>query len=211
MYGIHICMCIHGHALRGPPPPATKWSGKPPPSPPPMVWALVGLIGNPPPSFPRCGVGSGGWESSFLPFLWCGVWWGRLRAGKTWGRIRGPDGRAASLMRQTILCGRRFCSETLGWPFRRFGRPWRFLLGTIQHRVIKSVLMTSRPPIIYYTLCYILYTTYSRAYTIHYRLCSVYMVYLYTIARPLKGGEIKFFTHRFGPCGSPTIAYYSIL
>ena len=54
---------------------------------------------------------------------------------------------------------------------------------------MESVLMTSRPPIIYYTLCYILYTIYSRVYTIYYRLYSVYMVFLDTIARPLKGGN----------------------
>ena len=171
---------MYGHALRAPPPPTPDglgsrpplcgvglippsllwcgvwWVGIPlPPSPPvvlppspPVVWGLVG--GNPPPS----------------P-LWCGVWWGRVRAGKSWwGRIRGPSkvgshgGREASLVRQTILCGRRFCSETLGCAFKCFGRPWRFLLGTIQYRAIKSVLMTSRPPITDYTPCHILYAIY---------------------------------------------------
>ena len=55
-----------------------KWFGKPPPFPPPVMWALAGLIenlpplfssvvwglvgGNPPPSFPP-GVGSGGVDS----------------------------------------------------------------------------------------------------------------------------------------------------
>ena len=38
------------------------------------------------------------------------------------------------------------------------------LFGTIQYRVIKSVLMTSRPPIIDDTLCQILHMTYSRVY-----------------------------------------------
>ena len=111
-----------------------------------------------PPSFFFCG-GVLWWESPFLlppssfsrlvggnpppSSLWCGVWGGRVRAGKSWW-ARG--GREASLVRQTIFCGRRFCSETLGCPFKCFGRPWRFLLGTIQHRAKKSVLMTSRPP-----------------------------------------------------------------
>ena len=159
---------------------------------PPMVWEAAppsvvwGLIGNPPPSSV---LGCGGWES-LPPFsrvvrglvgavggnsppssLWCGVWWGRDRAGK--GRIRGPSrvgfsgGREASLVHQTTFCGRRRCSENLGCPFRCFGRPWRFLLGTIQYRAIKSVLMTSRPQkltihcAIYYTrytLEFVLYT-----------------------------------------------------
>ena len=128
--------------------------------------------------------------------LYCGVWWGRARAGKFWwGRIHGtsrvgcPGGREASLVRQTMFYGRRFCSETLARPFRCFGRPWRFLLGTIQYKATKSLLMTSKPPIIDYTPCHILYTIYSRVYTIYYRLYSVYMVYLYTITRPLKGGN----------------------
>ena len=137
---------IYGRALRGPAPtPPPNGLGSPPPSglgipSPPLVWGLVG--GNPPPSS-----------------LWCGVWWGRVPAGKSWW-ARG--GREASLVRQTIIfCGRRFCSETLGCPFKCFGRPWRFLLGTIQYRAIKSVLMTSRPPILDYTLCHILYMIYS--------------------------------------------------
>ena len=122
------------------------------------------------PSFSTCGVGSGGWESPALPLF---VVWGlvgRVRAGRSWW-ARG--GREASLVRQTIFCGRRFCSETLGCPFKCFGRPWRFLLGTIQYRAIKSVLTTSRPPIIDYTLCHILYTIYSRLYIIYYKLYSV--------------------------------------
>ena len=202
----YIYICIYGHALRAP----AKWFGKPPP----LLWCgLWGLIGNPPPSFPPCGVGSGippslspcgvgscGWESPslFPPFvvwglvsgnpppfpLWCGVWWDPVRA-----RVGSPGGREASLMRQTIFCRRRFCSETLGCPFRCFGRPWRFMLGTIQFRAIKSVLMTSRPAIIHHTLCHILYTIYSRVFTIYYRLYSVYMVSLYRIARPLKRGN----------------------
>ena len=59
-----------------------------------------------------------------------------------------PDGREASLVRQTIFCGRRFCSETVGSAFRCFGRHWRFLFGTMQYKVIESVFLTSRPPII---------------------------------------------------------------
>ena len=178
-----------------PPPPPPKWSGKPPFS---VVWVVVGLIGKP---FFSCGVGSlwvgipfppsppmvwgvvGGNPPSSSPLwcgVWCGVWWvgsPSLPAvvwvgGVSWW-ARG--GREASLVRQTIFCGRRFCSETLGCPFTCFGRPWRFLLGTIQYRAIKSVLMTSRPPIIDYTLCHILYITYSRVYTIY-----IYK-YLYTI------------------------------
>ena len=207
-------LSIYGHALCGPPPNGL--------GPPPLVWVVVGLTGSPLPSFPLCGVGSGGWESpslllplwcgvlwvgipSLLPPLWCGVWWVGIPLPPLynvgfgwkswWGRIRGPSrvgspgGREASLMRQTIFCGRRFCSETLGCPFRCFGRRWRFLLGTLQCRAIKSVLMTSRPPIIDYTLCHILHAIYSRPYTTYCRLYSVYMVYVYTIARPLKGGN----------------------
>ena len=121
------------------------------------------------------------WSGKLPPLLLlCGVWWGRIRAGKSWW-ARG--GREASLE-----CGRRFV-QTLGCPFKCFGRPWRLLLGTIQYRAIKSVLMTSRPPIIDYTLCHILYTMFSRVYTMYYGLYSVYMVYLYTIARPLTGGN----------------------
>ena len=157
------------------------WVGIPLPPPPCGVVLWVGRDS----LLPPCGVGSGGWEFPSPP-LWCGVWWGRVRAGKSWW-ARG--GREASLVRQTIFCGRKFCSQTLGCPFKCFGRPWRFLLGTIQYRAIKSVLMTARPPIIDYTLCHILYTVYSGVYTIYYRLYSVYMVYLYTIARPLKGGN----------------------
>ena len=172
------------------------------------------------------GCGGVDWESpSVLPSLCCGVWWiipclvlplwCGLVGGKTplsprgvgfggveFGgpsRVGSPGGREASLVRQTIFCGRRFCSETLRCPFRCFGRPWRFLLGNIQYRAIKSVLMTSTPPIIDYTLCHILYTIYSRVYTIYYRLYSVYMVYLYTIARPLKGGNQVL--HGTGPEG----------
>ena len=136
--------------------------------PPPVVWGLVG--GNPPPSL--------GMTLPPSPLLFsCGVGFlcGGVRAGKSWwGRIRGPSrvgspgGRQASLVRQTIFCGRRFCSQTLGCPFRCFGRLWRFLLGNLQYRAIKSVLMTSRPPIIDYTLCHILYTIYSRVYTKYY-------------------------------------------
>ena len=128
----------------------------------PSLLRLVG--GNPTPS-PPCGVGSGGVDSVL----------GSL------GRIHGPSrvgssgGREA--VRQTIFCARRFCSETLGCPFGCFGRPYTFLLGSIQCKVTESILMTSRPPIIYYTLCDILYTLYSRVYIIYYRLCSVYMVY----------------------------------
>ena len=114
---IYIYRDIYGQALRPHPGPPPKWSGKPPPSPPPVAWALVGLIGNPLPSFSPCGVGCGGWESRSL-LSPCGVgsggwespslipllWWGRLRAGKSWS----PGGREASLVRQTIFCGRRF-------------------------------------------------------------------------------------------------------
>ena len=51
--------------------------------------------------------------------------------------------------------------------------------------------MTSRPPIIYYTLCYyILYTIYPRVYTRNYRPDFVYMVFRHTtVARLLKGGN----------------------
>ena len=129
------------------------------------------------PALSRC-VGSEESPSPLL-FLWCGVPLPPFlpcRVGSWWGRIRGPSkvgfcgGREASLVRQTIFCRRRFRSETLGCPFRCFGRPWRFLLGTIQDRVIESVLITSRPAIVSCTLCYVLYTIYSRVYTIYYKL-----------------------------------------
>ena len=109
--------------------------------------------------------------------------------------------------------GEKFCSETLGCRFRCFGRPWRFLLGTIRCRVIEFVLMTSRPPMICYTLCYVLCTVYSRVCTIYFRLCSAYIVsiYIYILQQDHSKEAIQFFTHRFGPCGSPTVVYYSIL
>ena len=91
------CCGIYGHALRGPHPP--KWWEAAPNS---VVWVVLGLIGNPPSLLPFCGVGSRGWESPppSLPgapsfgvglvggnpppsLLWCGVWWGRVRAGKS--------------------------------------------------------------------------------------------------------------------------------
>ena len=119
---IYVCLCgtyirIYGHALRGPPP-----------TPPQMVWEAAPLP-------PSCGVGSGGvdWEFPSLLLLP-----GRLRAGKSWF----PGGREASLLRQTIFCGRRFCSDTLGCLFKCFGRPWRFLSGIIQYRAIQSVHYT---------------------------------------------------------------------
>ena len=107
------------------------------------------------PSFPSCGVGSGGWESP--PVVWGLLGWTQALVGSN----------EASLMRQTIFCGRRFCVENLGCRFKWFGRPWRFVLGTIRCRVIKSVLMTSTPQefaircAIYctlYTLEFVLYT-----------------------------------------------------
>ena len=128
----------------------------------------------------------------------------RLSVGVCVGARRSLCRGPAFSVRQTKFCERRLCSETLGCPFRCFGRPWNFLLRTIQWRVIESVLMTSRPPIIYYTLCYILYTIYFRVFTAYYRLYSVYMVYLYVIARPLKGGNQVLHTS-LPPCGSPTI------
>ena len=181
---IHVC-CIYiwSRAPRPPPtppnglgspPPSVVWGvvgGNPPSSFPPVVWGFVG--GNPPPSFPPVVWGLVGGNPPPSP-LWCGVWWGRVRAGKSW-LARG--GREASLVRQTIFCGRRFCSETLGCPFKCGGRPWRFLLGTIQYRAIKSVLMTSRPPIIDYTLCHILY-----GYTLEFILCTLdYILYTCSI------------------------------
>ena len=182
-----ICIYIYDDALRGPPHPPPNGLGSRPPfcgvgcsgvdwesSFPPcrvgsggwespslllLLWCGVLSVGIPLPPSQSCGVGSGGWESPSLPFV--------VRAGKSWWcRIRGPSrvgspgGREAPLVRQTTFCGRRFCSETLGCPFRCFGRPWRLLLGTIQYRAIKSVLMTSRPAILDYTLCQVLYTIY---------------------------------------------------
>ena len=155
---IYIHIYIYGHALRGPPP-RMVWEAAP--LPPPVVWALVGLISNPPPSPLWCGV----WWVG-IPSLLPPLWWGRLRVGKSWwGRIRGPSrvgsagGREASLVRQTIFCGRRFCSEV-----------FRQTLGTIQCRVIESVPMISRPAIVYCTLCYILYNT---LYTLEFILCTI--------------------------------------
>ena len=90
----------------------------------------VGCCGNPPSSSPREGFPPPLWCGVGIPLpppLWCGAWWGRVRAGKSWW-ARG--GREASLVRQTIFCGRRVCSETLGCPFKCFGRPWGFLSRT---------------------------------------------------------------------------------
>ena len=175
--------------------------------------------GNPLPSFSPCGVGCCGWESPILlpPVpLWCGVCWvGSPLCGVRFGGVSwwARGGREASLVRQTIFRGRRFCSESLGRPFKCFGRPWRFLLGTIQYRAIKSVLMTSRPPIIDYTLCHILYIMYFRVYTLYIYTIDYILCTWSTYIRQQDHSKeaIKFFTHRFGPCGSPTIAYYNIL
>ena len=55
-------------------------------------------------------------------------------------------------------------------------------------------------------------TLHARVYTVYYRLYSVYMVYLYTIARPLKGGNQVLHTSlraMWGPDYS--ILYYSIV
>ena len=80
---IHTCMVTRSAA---------------PPDLPQMVWEAAPLLrcglwgvvgGNPPPSFP---------------------WWGRIRGPS---RVGSPGGREASLVRQTIFCGRRFCSETV--------------------------------------------------------------------------------------------------
>ena len=66
--------------------------------------------------------------------------------------------------------------------------------------------MTSRPPIIYYTLCYTLYTLEFILYTIDYIL---YTWSIDILEQDHSKEAIKLFTHHFGPCGSPTIAYYS--
>ena len=66
---IHIYM--YGHALRRPPPrPLPQWSGKPPPF-FLVLWVLVGLIGNPPPSFPPVvwGLVGGNPPPSFPPCI----------------------------------------------------------------------------------------------------------------------------------------------
>ena len=137
---IYIYMVTPSAAAPSPP----KWSGKPPPS---VVWVVVRLIGNPfspvvwglvgglllllwcgvlwvgiplpPPPVVWGLVGGKGFPSSPPAPPWCGVWWGRVRAGKCWW-ARG--GREASLVRQTIFFGRRFCSETLGCPFKCFSQ-----------------------------------------------------------------------------------------
>ena len=204
--------------MGGTPPPSFSLGvvGRNPPSSfPPVVWGLVGGKGFPPSPPLVWGLVSGNPPPSPL---WCRVWWSRGGLVEVVKLL---------YMRQTIFCGRRFCSETSECPFKCFGRPWRFLLGTIQYRAIKSVLTTSRPPIIDYTLCHILYTIFSRVYTIYYRLYSVYMVYLHTIARPLKGGnqvlhtslramrepDYSILQHTIVKCIilQCTIVYYSIL
>ena len=71
-----------------------------------------------------------------------------------------------------------------------FGQTLEIPVRDYTIKVIEAVRMTSRPLIIiYYALCYILYTIYSKMFTIYYRLYSLYMVYLYTIAGPLKLGD----------------------
>ena len=97
--------------------------GNPPPSFPPVVWGLVGIPL--PSSLQWCGMW---WESPSL--LWCGVLWvgiplppfsmwcGVPPSPVVWGlvgsssccgpsRVGSPGGREASLVRQTIFCGRR--------------------------------------------------------------------------------------------------------
>ena len=150
------------HAPR--PPPQMVWEAAL--LPPPVVWALVRLIGNPPPSFPPCGAGSGGWESPLWGLVGSTPCWEVLVGSNPWSFQSGGLLVVVQLFSCDKPCGRRFCSETLGCPFMCFGRPWRFLSGTIQYRAIESVLMTSRPPTIYYTVCYKLYRIYSRVYTI---------------------------------------------
>ena len=169
-------------------------SAAPPPHPPQVVWEA------PPFCCVGCGgvVGCCGWES---PFLLPPVVWG-LVGGK--GFPPSPP----------VVWG------SGGWESQSLPPVvWGLvvLLGTIQYRAIKSVLMTSMPPIIDYTLCHILYTIYSRVYTIYYRLYSVYMVYLYTTARPLKGGNQVFHTS-LGAMWEPdysilqySVLYYSVL
>ena len=70
-----------------------------------------------------------------------------------------------------------------------------------------------KAPIIDCTLCHILYTIYSRVYII--LLYTIdYILYTWSIYirwQDHSKEAIRFFTHGFGPCGSPTIAYYSIL
>ena len=118
---------------------------------PPLLWCGLWWVDCPSLLPPRAGSGgcrvvwSGGWESpSLLPS--CGA--GSGGVGSVLGSFGGVGrilqswascGREASLVRQTIFCGRKFSSETLGCPFKCFGRPWRFLSGTIQYRVIESV------------------------------------------------------------------------
>ena len=56
---VHVYMYIYIYIIWSR---APEWTGKPPPS--SLLWcALVGLIGNSPPSFPPCGVGFGGVDS----------------------------------------------------------------------------------------------------------------------------------------------------
>ena len=128
-------------------------------NPPSLLWSGLSMVSTPP-SLLWCGVKGGAVESPLLCFglsmvstargVGSGVppsCWEVLVGSNPWSFQSGvsPGGREASLVCQTIVCGRRFCSETLGCPFKCLGRPWRFPLGTIQYRVRESVLMTSRP------------------------------------------------------------------
>ena len=83
---------VYGHVLRGPPTPHPQMVWEAAPLPPPVVSALVGLIvwGLP------------------LPPLWCGVWWGRFRAGKSWWGL-------------IVVLPESDFPETLGCSFRCFG------------------------------------------------------------------------------------------
>ena len=108
-----------GHALVWE---ATPSPGDAPAALPPAELLLPPVVwGLVPSLFFLCGVGSGGVDSVLL-------------VGSN----------------QTIFCGRRVCSESLGCPFKCFGRPCKIpVRNYIQCCGIGSVLMTSRPPIIY--------------------------------------------------------------
>ena len=115
-----------------------------PPNPPPPN----GLVS---PPLLWCGCGGVDWEA-LLP-LWCGVSVGGnppCGVGCCGWESPPPPPCGVGVLwvgRDSLL------PPLVVWQTRRF------LLGTIQYRAIKSVLMTSRPPIIDYTLC-IYYTLY---------------------------------------------------
>ena len=102
------------------------------------MWGVVG--GNPPSSFSSVVWGLVGGRGFPPSPLWFGVWWVGIPppspSGVGFGGVEFVLGSLGGLVVvvKLLWCAKpysvgRFCSETLGCPFKCFGKPWRFLLG----------------------------------------------------------------------------------